>query len=136
VVRLSQKAILPTRSTTSAAGYDLYSAYNYVIPANGKCLVKTDLQISVPNGTYGRIAPRSGLAWKKYINIGAGVIDNDYRGNLCIVMFNHSNENVFINCGDRVAQLICEKIVCPIIKEYKKLAMTERGTNSFGSSGP
>ena len=62
-----------------AAGYDLRSAYDYEIPAHGKLIVKTDLQICVPDGTYGRIAPRSGLAAKNFIDIGAGVVDQDYR---------------------------------------------------------
>ena len=62
-----------------AAGYDLRSAYDYEIPAHGKQIVKTDLQICVPDGTYGRIAPRSGLAAKNFIDIGAGVVDQDYR---------------------------------------------------------
>ena len=57
----------------------IYSAYEYVIPARGKELVKTDLQFQVPEGTYGRVAPRSGLAWKNHVDIGAGVIDQDYR---------------------------------------------------------
>ena len=52
------------------------------IPARGKGLVKTDIQIKVPHGTYGRVAPRSGLAWKNHIDIGAGVVDEDYRGNV------------------------------------------------------
>lgn len=56
-----------------------FSAYDYVIPARGKELVKTDLQVKVPEGTYGRVAPRSGLAWKNAIDVGAGVIDADYR---------------------------------------------------------
>lgn len=56
-----------------------HSAYKYIIPAHGKELVKTDLQIEVPFGTYGRVAPRSGLAWKNHIDVGAGVIDADYR---------------------------------------------------------
>ena len=62
-----------------AAGYDLYSAYDYEIPAHGKVIAKTDIQICVPDGTYGRIAPRSGLAAKNFIDIGAGVVDQDYR---------------------------------------------------------
>ena len=62
-----------------AAGYDLYSAYDYEIPAHGKLIAKTDIQVRVPDGTYGRIAPRSGLAAKSFIDIGAGVVDQDYR---------------------------------------------------------
>ncbi len=61
-----------------AAGYDLYSAYDYVIPAMGKVIAKTDIQIRVPDGTYGRVAPRSGLAAKSHIDVGAGVVDQDY----------------------------------------------------------
>ena len=61
-----------------AAGYDLHSAYDYEIAAHGKVIAKTDLQIRVPDGTYGRIAPRSGLAAKHFIDIGAGVVDQDY----------------------------------------------------------
>lgn len=57
----------------------LNSAYEYIVPGHGKALVKTDLQIEVPDSTYGRIAPRSGLAWKHHIDVGAGVIDADYR---------------------------------------------------------
>ena len=61
-----------------AAGYDLYSAYDYVIPSQGKVIAKTDISIRVPDGTYGRVAPRSGLSAKHHIDVGAGVIDQDY----------------------------------------------------------
>ena len=57
-----------------AAGYDLRSAYDAIVPAEGKALIKTDLQIQLPSGCYGRVAPRSGLAWKNFINVGAGVM--------------------------------------------------------------
>ena len=79
---LSENATIPTRGSARAAGYDLYSAEDTEVPARGKCLVKTDIQIKVPSGTYGRIAPRSGLSWKNHIDIGAGVVDEDYRGNV------------------------------------------------------
>ena len=82
VAKLSEHATIPTRGSSSAAGYDLYSAEDTTIPARGKGLVKTDIQVKVPHGTYGRIAPRSGLAWKQHIDIGAGVVDEDYRGNV------------------------------------------------------
>lgn len=64
-----------------AAGYDLSSAKDVLIPARGKGLCPTDLSIALPEGTYGRVAPRSGLAWKNSIDTMAGVIDADYRGN-------------------------------------------------------
>ena len=76
--RLSEDAVLPTRATNGSAGYDLCSAKSIVVPAYGKALCLTDLAISCPYGTYGRIAARSGLAWKFYIDVGAGVIDQDW----------------------------------------------------------
>lgn len=62
-----------------------------MVPARGKEIVKTDIAIKVPPGTYGRVAPRSGLAWKNFIDTGAGVIDEDYRGNVGVILFNHSD---------------------------------------------
>lgn len=67
------------------------SAYDCSIPARGKGVVKTDLAVAVPSGTYGRVAPRSGLAVKHFIDTGAGVIDEDYRGPVGVVLFNHSD---------------------------------------------
>ena len=68
----------------------LCSAYDHIIPARGKAVVKTDLAIAIPTGTYARVAPRSGLAVKHFIDTGAGVVDEDYRGNVGVVLFNHS----------------------------------------------
>ena len=86
---LSSKATLPVKGTSLAAGYDLSSAQSLIIPINGRALVPTDISLSVPKGTYGRIAPRSGLAVKHGITTGAGVIDADYTGPIGIVLFNH-----------------------------------------------
>lgn len=135
IKKLSKKATIPTQGSDKAAGFDLYSAYKYVVPGRGKCLIKTDIQIRCPNGTYGRIAPRSGMAWNKHTDIGAGVIDSDYRGNICVILFNHSNKPFIINSGDRVAQLICEKIKIPKVIEVQKLSNTTRNNNNFGSTG-
>ncbi|XP_076285218.1 deoxyuridine 5'-triphosphate nucleotidohydrolase-like isoform X2 [Lasioglossum baleicum] len=133
--KMTDKAYAPMKGSKSAAGYDLRSAYEYTVPARGKELVKTDLQIEVPEGTYGRIAPRSGLAWKNSIDVGAGVIDADYRGNVGVVLFNFGNEDFKISPGDRVAQLICERIVYPELEESENLDNTERGEGGFGSTG-
>ena len=80
-----------------------------VCPAHGKVVVKTGLSLAMPSGCYGRIAPRSGLALKKFIDVGAGVVDADYRGELGIVLFNFSDTDFQINMGDKIAQLIFEK---------------------------
>ncbi len=79
VCKLSEFGVLPTRGSAKAAGYDLYSAYPYSIPPRGRVVCKTDVSISIPDGTYGRIAGRSGLA-KYSVDVAAGVIDGDYRG--------------------------------------------------------
>lgn len=135
VVKLSKDATTPTRGSAKAAGYDLYSAKGSKIPARGKGLVDTDIQVKVPKGTYGRVAPRSGLAWKNHIDIGAGVVDEDYRGNLKVVMFNHADTPFTVEKGERIAQLVCQKICYPTIQVLDTLDETERGGAGFGSTG-
>ncbi|KAG8947588.1 Deoxyuridine 5'-triphosphate nucleotidohydrolase [Tulasnella sp. 424] len=135
IKRLSDKATLPTRGSALAAGYDLYSAEEKVIPAKGKALVDTQISIAVPVGTYGRVAPRSGLASKFMIDTGAGVIDADYRGIVFVLLFNHSDQDFKVQVGDRVAQLIIEKIETPDVLEVENLEETLRGAGGFGSTG-
>lgn len=89
----------------------------------------------ISSGCYGRIAPRSGLAWKNHIDVGAGVIDEDYRGNIGVVLFNHSNEDFKVIKGDRIAQLICQRIEYPVLQEVTNLDNTSRGAGGFGSTG-
>ncbi|XP_057578096.1 deoxyuridine 5'-triphosphate nucleotidohydrolase, mitochondrial isoform X2 [Hippopotamus amphibius kiboko] len=134
-VRLSEHATAPTKGSARAAGYDLYSAYDYTVPPMEKTLVKTDIQIALPSGCYGRVAPRSGLAAKHFIDVGAGVIDEDYRGNVGVVLFNFGKEKFEVKKGDRIAQLICERIFYPEIEEVQVLDDTGRGSGGFGSTG-
>ncbi|CCE32366.1 probable dUTP pyrophosphatase [Claviceps purpurea 20.1] len=135
VKKLSDKARLPTRGSAFAAGYDLYAAKQTVVPGRGKVLVDTDISIAVPAGTYGRIAPRSGLASKHFIDTGAGVIDADYRGQVKVLLFNHAEEDFQIQEGDRVAQLIIERIYTPEVVEVAELEESVRGAGGFGSTG-
>jgi dUTP pyrophosphatase len=81
------------------------------------------------------VAPRSGLAWKNHIDVGQGVIDQDYRGNVGIVLFNHSAEDFQIGVGDRVAQLILERIAIADVEEVEDLTTTDRGAGGFRSTG-
>ena len=83
----------------------------------------------------GRIAPRSGLAAKHSIATGAGVIDYDYRGEVKVILFNHADADFAINAGDRIAQLVLERIVTPDVVEVAELEGTERGAGGFGSTG-
>ncbi|XP_038207213.1 deoxyuridine 5'-triphosphate nucleotidohydrolase [Zerene cesonia] len=133
--RLTENAFPPVKGSEKAAGYDLKSAYDYIVPARGKELVKTDLQIELPSECYGRVAPRSGLAVKNFIDVGAGVIDEDYRGNVGVVLFNHSDQDFIVKKGDRIAQLICERIYYPKLEEVGVLSETNRGDGGFGSTG-
>ena len=135
VKKLSENSTIPKRGSTYAAGYDLYSAYDLEVPAKGKALVKTDISIAIPTKCYGRIAPRSSVAWKHHIDVGAGVIDSDYRGNIGVVLFNHSDVTYKINKGDRIAQIILERIITPDVEEIDELPETKRGSKGFGSSG-
>ncbi|ACO63581.1 deoxyuridine 5'-triphosphate nucleotidohydrolase [Micromonas commoda] len=135
VKKISEHATLPVRGSDGAAGYDLASAYDYVVPARGKELVKTDLSIAIPKDTYARIAPRSGLAWKHFIDTGAGVVDYDYRGNVGVILFNHGEKDFEVKKGDRVAQLILERITTPEVLEVEDLDATDRGAGGFGSTG-
>ncbi|EMR71696.1 putative deoxyuridine 5 -triphosphate nucleotidohydrolase protein [Eutypa lata UCREL1] len=135
IKKLSDKARLPTRGSAFAAGYDLYAAKETTIPARGKALVDTDIAIAVPAGTYGRIAPRSGLASKHFIDTGAGVIDADYRGQVKVLLFNHGEADFGVVEGDRVAQLVVERIYTPDVVEVAELEESVRGAGGFGSTG-
>lgn len=135
VKKLSANAIIPSRGSALAAGYDISSAYDDVVPARGKALIKTDLSIAIPEGTYARLVPRSGLAWKHSIDVGAGVIDADYRGPVGVILFNFSDQDFAIKAGDRVAQLILERIVTPEVLKVEDLEATVRGEGGFGSTG-
>lgn len=137
VSRQSKRATLPTRGSIHAAGWDLFASEETVVPANGKAIVPTGIVIAIPLGHYGRVAPRSGLAWTKHVNIGAGVIDADYRGVIGVVIFNHSKEDLILKHKDRIAQLIIEKINTDILVEVPldTLHATDRNQGSFGSTG-
>jgi len=134
--RLSDFAVIPTKGSVGSAGYDLSSAKSIIVPAKGKALCPTDLAIACPLGTYGRIAPRSGISWKNHLDVGCGVIDSDYRSNVGVVLFNHSEIDFKIEVGDRIAQLILEKIEeNAVLEEVNELDKTQRGAGGFGSTG-
>lgn len=137
---LNENGKAPVRGSKEAAGYDIYASEETTIPANGRGMVSTALSIICPVGTYGRVAPRSGLAVKHGISTGAGVIDADYRGEVKVLLFNHDNKDFKVEKGDRIAQLIIERIVTPEIEVLDTAAWnvakdTERGAGGFGSTG-
>lgn len=135
VKKLVDHAVIPSRQSAGSAGYDLASAEDTVVPPKGKKLIDTGLSIAVEKLCYGRIAPRSGLAKDYFIDVGAGVIDSDYRGPVKVLLYNFSDEDFTVKRGDRIAQLIIEKIEHPTIMEVDALDDTGRGDAGFGSTG-
>ncbi len=136
VQKLVPHATIPSRATPGSAGYDLFSAEGYVILPQHRVVVSTGIQVALPEGTYGRVAPRSGLAVKHGLDVGAGVVDPDYTGELKVVLFNHDPKQTFIiRPGYRIAQLVLESYVVAEVEEVSIDASTDRGSGGFGSTG-
>lgn len=136
VKRNTPNALLPQRQSTGAAGYDLASAVAVVdLQPGARICVSTGIALKIPQGYYGRVAPRSGLALKSGIQVGAGVIDSDYRGEVGVLLFNCGSEPVNLPAGSRIAQLIIERISIPVVIEVEDLDDTARNTGGFGSTG-
>ncbi|MEJ7616078.1 MAG: dUTP diphosphatase [Pyrinomonadaceae bacterium] len=133
-MRLHPAAVLPTRGSAEAAGLDLYSIEDVEIAAGRRVAVKTGIAVSLPLGYYGRVAPRSGLAVKFGVDVLAGVIDADYRGQLMCALINHGERKVEIKIGQRIAQLIIEAIITPQPEWAEELDATTRGASGFGST--
>ncbi len=132
---LSEAAILPTRGSADAAGLDFYASEEaYIYPGERK-LVATGIAMAIPVGYYGRVAPRSGLAVKQGLDVLAGVIDADYRGEIKVLLINHADATSVIKPGDRIAQLIIEKIGTPTVVQVDDLDDTDRGDAGYGSTG-
>ena len=135
IKKLSELAKIPTRGSIFAAGYDLYSTEDYTLNPLERYLFKTGISIAIPQGNYGRIAPRSGLAYKDGIDVMGGVIDQDYRGNVGVILINFGSSEKKITNGEKIAQLIIEPYVSVIFQETDNLPETNRGSGGFGSSG-
>ena len=134
IQKLSPNAKLPLKSTDGAAGLDLFSAESCTIKPGEIKLIKTDIALVCPEGTYGRIAPRSGLTINQQLDVRAGVIDSDYRGNIAVAMHNIGTEDRNLPSGTKIAQLIFEQISNVNIIETNQLPATVRGSHGFGST--
>jgi dUTP pyrophosphatase len=137
IKKLSPNAIIPTRggsATSQAAGYDLYSTEEYELKIGERKAFKTDISMAIPVKYYGRIAPRSGLAVKKGIDVMAGVVDSDYRGEILVVLINLGQDSVQIKSGDKIAQIIFEQHYNPEFSIVDDLDSTDRGVKGFGST--
>ena len=139
VKRLNDLAVIPTRGSSQAAGYDLYAAteYDIEIPPHSTVKIGTGLSFELPNGTMGAIFARSGLATKSGLRPAncVGVCDSDYRGEYIVPLHNDTNEVQVIAPKERIAQLILMPYIPMVFKEVDELSETARSTSGFGSTG-
>ena len=134
---LSEKAKLPTRGSEDAAGWDLYAATDAIIAPHSTVKISTDIAIEIPNGYFGAIFARSGLAAKQGLRPAncVGVIDSDYRGPIIIALYNDTDQTREILTGDRIAQLVFIPYSTWDWEVVDELSDTERGNGGFGHSG-
>lgn len=139
IKRLSDTAKLPTRGSSEAAGYDLYADLQETTMVNPETTIKvnTGIAIAIPEGYFGAIYARSGLATKQGLAPAnkVGIIDSDYRGPIIVALFNQSSVPQLIHPGDRIAQLVIQPYATVDLEEVDELDETERGDGGFGSSG-
>ena len=139
VKKLDPKVQLPSYKTKGSSGMDLMAFINNPIKVapNNSALIPTGLSIAIPNDVEIQIRPRSGLAAKSSIGIlnTPGTIDSDYRGELKIILFNHSNKEFIVNNNDRIAQIVLMPVLKVDFEEVDELPDTLRGSGGFGSTG-
>lgn len=133
--QLETNATLPTRGSAQAAGLDLYSIEDVVIEPKQRALVRTGLAVAIPEGYYGRVAPRSGLAVKNGLDVLAGVIDSDYRGEIRCALYNTGDQPIDLPAQSKICQLIIEQIITPTAVWADEMSETDRGDGGFGSTG-
>lgn len=136
VQRLCATATLPTRATSGAAGYDITCTETVSIPPNERRLVSTGIALAIPHGYVGVLKSRSSMAWKKTLDVEAGVIDSDYRGEVKVLLHNaHPSAERVVTSGERVAQMLVLPVPHLVVAECTCLSPTDRGHGGFGSTG-
>lgn len=132
---LTSTAKPPVRGSEFAAGFDLCADEDILIPARKRRITSTGIAAKLPPNCFGRIAPRSGLALKNGIDVLAGVIDEDYRGEIKVILYNSDGTHFQVNKGDRIAQLLIQTYHKPVVEIVDELDETARGEGGFGSTG-
>ena len=133
--KLDPRAVLPQRGSALAAGLDVFAIEDVEIGPKQRAAARTGLAVAIPAGFYGRIAPRSGLAAKKGLDVLSGVIDSDYRGEILCLLYNTGDEIINLPAGSKICQLIIEQIITPDAEWATELDETARGASGFGSTG-
>ena len=137
VKKLSKLAEIPQYQTEESAGFDLHSVDDVILKPFERKLIATGISFEIPKGYEIQIRPRSGLAYKHGITVlnSPGTIDSDYRGEIKILLINHSDEDFEIKVGERVAQAVIQKVYQASFEEVEDLNSTVRGVAGFGSTG-
>jgi dUTP pyrophosphatase len=132
--RRHEEAIVPTKGTTGAAGYDLYAPHDFEIAPGQRRVIDIGIEIEIPTGVVGMIKSRSGMAIHSGIDVAAGVVDSDYRGSIGVVLCNNGNAWLTIKSGDRIAQILFLLCFAGDLVEADRLSATDRGEGGFGST--
>ena len=135
VKKLRPDAVLPVRKRKGDAGLDLYAVEDVVLKPGEWKAVPTGIAVEIPEGHFGLIKDRSGLALKHALHCLAGVVDENYRGEVKVVMINLGGEEFKVERGTRIAQLLIVPYLSVEVEEVEELSDTERGERGFGSSG-
>jgi dUTP pyrophosphatase len=137
IKRIHADAKLPLQANTGDAGMDLYSIDNVMIPSGEAKLIRTGLQMELPQGTEAQIRPRSGLALKYSVTVlnSPGTIDEGYRGEIGVILMNHGKEPFIVERSMRIAQMVIQFVPSIQVTEVNELSETVRGSSGFGSSG-
>ena len=135
--KLSEGAIIPTRGSSQSAGVDLYSSESAEVEAGQTTMIKTGLSIEIPDGYFGAVFARSGLASRAGLRPAncVGVIDSDYRGEVIVALHNDSDVTRQVEKGERIAQLVILPYLSVEFNEVEELSETERQAGGFGSTG-
>jgi len=123
----------PVKADKGSAGYDVFATMKVVVPVGSRALIPLGISTEIPDYCYIRVAPRSGTSLKG-IDVGAGVIDSSYRGEIKVLLINNSKNDYEVNVGDKIAQLILERCSNSKVQVVKILTDTERGSGGFGST--
>lgn len=135
ILKIDSKAKVPFYAHEGDAGFDLHSIENCTLNPGEKKVIRTGLKMEIISGYFGSIRDKSGLAAKFGIHVLAGVIDSGYRGEICIALINLGKEEFEINIGDKIAQMLIQKVECVEFEEVEELSETSRGSGGFGSTG-
>ena len=133
-VSLDPGAYMPTRAHATDAGLDLYARETVTIPARGRAIAETGVRVAIPAGYVGMLKSKSGLNVKKNI-LGEGVIDAGYTGPIVVKLYNQGGEDVTIEAGMKLIQLVILPILAPELELADSLDETDRGAGGFGSTG-